>query len=669
MSDPVSLPTTANAEEPAPPDQAAPASAAPDPDEERFRAASQLLLTDEGGLPAWAGLGCLAVSLGLFLLSLLTLGWGEMVLFVGVLFFHEAGHWLGMRLFRYRNVQMFFIPFFGAAVAGRKHAAPAWQQAVILLLGPLPGVFLGLILLLWLAPPAGDWRLRLVFCLVFLNATNLAPLVPLDGGRFLDVMLFARRPYQAVCFRLFAVAGLGLGAWLVGLNVFGVMLGLVALGTLLFTPARYRRARLERAFGRNHHGCPEALDQLSEQQRRDLFGWARLLSPDEGDPAALANRMRELHEHAVTRRPGWPAWLGLGSLYLAGVAAALAVVPIHERQKRKEAEKGVDRLIAIYDRASAESAELTRRALAEGEAQRVRRAVAGRAASGGAGVARGRPAPARRGAEAAEGAGAERQAPRPPVDLVRDVPDGDAPPEREAGGGVRATGCATAVSAVFGRNHRCPCNLYSRLTQPWHNRRVTRVRTTPDFLGQPSCARSVLVQRTADFNCLSQARAAMRWGVTLLVCFVVARPTLTEARAPAPLPKPERRIERLPETNAQEAGTLLAQAFPNDAEAIRNSPYKFVLHHADSDVDVAQSYAFACKDVIFSTGGTVKLVQARHASHRRSKGGQTAHLAFCAQPCDAVIVFDPPVRRLSEVPKGKIKCIEINDTWVLGSLR
>jgi len=42
---------------------------------------------------------------------------------VGVLFFHELGHYVGMRIFGYRNVRMFFIPLFGAAVSGQKTTA------------------------------------------------------------------------------------------------------------------------------------------------------------------------------------------------------------------------------------------------------------------------------------------------------------------------------------------------------------------------------------------------------------------------------------------------------------------------------------------------------------------------------------------------------------------
>src|SRR2546423_417803 len=55
------------------------------------------------------------ILLGILLFTPVELAW-----LVGVLLFHETGHFLGMRYFGYRDVQMFFIPLFGAAVRGEK---------------------------------------------------------------------------------------------------------------------------------------------------------------------------------------------------------------------------------------------------------------------------------------------------------------------------------------------------------------------------------------------------------------------------------------------------------------------------------------------------------------------------------------------------------------------
>jgi hypothetical protein len=180
--------------------------------EDLYQATSAVLAAPELAGSAGRNLGCLLASAALFALA----SWKSfdpktLALVVGVLLLHESGHYLGMRLFGYSNVRMFFIPFFGAAVAGRKHAAPAWQQGVVLLLGPLPGIFLGLALQAWLRPDGDSPLGTVVLWLVILNAFNLLPIVPFDGGRLVDLLLFAHRPLLTVGFTLFAV--LALAQW------------------------------------------------------------------------------------------------------------------------------------------------------------------------------------------------------------------------------------------------------------------------------------------------------------------------------------------------------------------------------------------------------------------------------------------------------------------------
>jgi len=105
--------------------------------------------------------------------------WGVDVLpwIVITLLVHELGHWLAMRVFGYRNTKIFFLPFFGAATAGRKDDAPLWQEAIVLLSGPLPGIVLGVVVAILDVAPT------LAAMLIAINGLNLLPFLPLDGGR------------------------------------------------------------------------------------------------------------------------------------------------------------------------------------------------------------------------------------------------------------------------------------------------------------------------------------------------------------------------------------------------------------------------------------------------------------------------------------------------------
>lgn len=167
---------------------------------------------------------------------------------VVVVLVHEAGHALAMRAFGYRDLKVFFIPFFGAAASGTKHDASAAQRAVVSLMGPLPGLLFALVAT-WFAPLDSEFLSHVAGLALFLNAFNLLPIMPLDGGRYLDVTVFARWPVmRQIVGHLsgLAIAWIGwqLDAWL--LLGFGVLTFVTAAGkrSLGFAGAQLR-AQLE----------------------------------------------------------------------------------------------------------------------------------------------------------------------------------------------------------------------------------------------------------------------------------------------------------------------------------------------------------------------------------------------------------------------------------------
>ncbi|MHC4619469.1 MAG: site-2 protease family protein [Planctomycetota bacterium] len=181
----------------------------------------------------------LLISLFIFFrLGLFESGVSDLVIIIVVLLIHEAGHFIGMRLFGYRNVQMFFIPLFGAAVSGQSRNVPAYKKALVALLGPVPGIVLGIVSAIAYAVTKNPIfrRFMIMFLLIkifrrfmimflLINTFNLLPFFPLDGGRFLHEVLFSRNRYVELCFTILAsLALIGLGllmkAWL--LAVFGL---------------------------------------------------------------------------------------------------------------------------------------------------------------------------------------------------------------------------------------------------------------------------------------------------------------------------------------------------------------------------------------------------------------------------------------------------------------
>jgi Zn-dependent protease len=131
-------------------------------------------------------------------------GWKFAVGFVVLLFVHEMGHYIQLRREGVTPSGMLFIPFLGAVVGTRSLGGSALAEARVGLAGPILGTLGCLAILPIIAATDSDFWRALAFTGFFLNLFNLAPVVPLDGGR--------------------AMAAMAPWMWFVG---FAVMLGLL----------------------------------------------------------------------------------------------------------------------------------------------------------------------------------------------------------------------------------------------------------------------------------------------------------------------------------------------------------------------------------------------------------------------------------------------------------
>lgn len=183
----------------------------------------------------------LAVSLAIFF-GVGAAAWSARtaLLLIPILFFHELGHYLAMRAFKYGNVRMFFIPLFGAAVSGRHFNAPGWKKVVVSLLGPLPGIVVGAVLGLVGYLLDEPLLFEIALLMLILNGFNLLPILPLDGGWVLHTILFCRHYLLDAVFRGAAVCLLIIG----GIWLKDFVLPLLGAVLLLGLPLSYRLARI-----------------------------------------------------------------------------------------------------------------------------------------------------------------------------------------------------------------------------------------------------------------------------------------------------------------------------------------------------------------------------------------------------------------------------------------
>lgn len=217
---------------------------APDEDAERVLTLANEIAQKQGGL--WAALALLIVSVALFLgMGAVNKDWKFVLMILPILFVHESGHWLAMKAFGYRNMRMFFIPFFGAAVSGRAFNVEGWKKSVVALAGPVPGVIAGVVLGLVGLATKSPLMSDVALLTLIVNGLNLLPIIPLDGGQNLQTLVFSRHPVMDVVFRGLAAAGL-LGLFLVLGDRFLLAIGIFSVMGL---PQHYRLAKVTAALG------------------------------------------------------------------------------------------------------------------------------------------------------------------------------------------------------------------------------------------------------------------------------------------------------------------------------------------------------------------------------------------------------------------------------------
>ncbi len=132
--------------------------------------------------------------------------WLQVAALVGTLLIHESGHFIAMKVLGYRAVNMMFIPLVGAYVSGTATRLSRRNKLLVLLAGPVPGMLLGSLLLLLHQYLQQPLFYSLAMPLLLLNAFNLLPIYPLDGGQFFQVLFYRAGRYLQYAFLILSAA-------------------------------------------------------------------------------------------------------------------------------------------------------------------------------------------------------------------------------------------------------------------------------------------------------------------------------------------------------------------------------------------------------------------------------------------------------------------------------
>jgi Zn-dependent protease len=151
----------------------------------KFAAKLKVLLVALPKLKLLTTSGTMLVSIAAYALIW---GWQFAVGFVLLLLVHEMGHVIQLRREGVPASAPLFIPFLGAVVGMKRLPDNALAEARVGLAGPVLGT-LGSAAMIPLYLATGNNLFRaLAFVGFFLNLFNLAPVLPLDGGRAMAAM-------------------------------------------------------------------------------------------------------------------------------------------------------------------------------------------------------------------------------------------------------------------------------------------------------------------------------------------------------------------------------------------------------------------------------------------------------------------------------------------------
>lgn len=135
---------------------------------------------------------------------------------------HELGHVVAMRWAGIPVRGIYFVPFFGGVAVGEGIGATQVARGLVALMGPGLSILTTLLFFLLATQNGNSTMANVALMSALLNGFNLLPILPLDGGRILQVLLSraddkVTRIVQGGMLLIGFSLALFLGDWLLGL--------------------------------------------------------------------------------------------------------------------------------------------------------------------------------------------------------------------------------------------------------------------------------------------------------------------------------------------------------------------------------------------------------------------------------------------------------------------
>lgn len=181
---------------------------------------------------------------------------------VAALIIHELGHFFTMEKFGYKDLKIFFVPLLGAYVSGENENISQKEKAIVYLAGPLPGILLGGIFLAAWWNTGTENFLLLASVFIYINAFNLLPVSPLDGGRFIETIFFHSNEIIQLVFVVISIVSIIAFSIYFEFYVF-LLFGLLLIGKFY---SRLEVMRIRKAIKKENFNTNSSFEELSDEE-------------------------------------------------------------------------------------------------------------------------------------------------------------------------------------------------------------------------------------------------------------------------------------------------------------------------------------------------------------------------------------------------------------------
>jgi len=163
----------------------------------------------------------------------------ELLTLFGIVLIHEFGHVAAAKSFGWRIREVRLLPFGGVAVTDDEGSAPAHEEIVVALAGPLQNAVMVGFACAMKATGVSDpaWWDYFLQSNLLIGLFNLLPIQPLDGGKMLKAVLSYLLAYHQTMV-IVTATGMLLGLFIIALSLSpwhgqGVQLNLMLIGCFL----------------------------------------------------------------------------------------------------------------------------------------------------------------------------------------------------------------------------------------------------------------------------------------------------------------------------------------------------------------------------------------------------------------------------------------------------